>query len=380
MSFLRWLADRFSAPAAEEAQALRQTRPAVFGRDSHAAVNELSRLLTERQGESLCANGAADISLALGNLFRAQGDIERAVTLREAVLADTEKTSEHRHLRGRTFFELGCDYRKAGFIDRAQNAFREAGKLGFSSRDISMQLAKMYADSGDFAAAAAEYARLDMPFAEAAFLVRLASETAASGKDDAALRFIRQALSVYPGSPEAWGALASMSLLAGDGKQTVAHIAGGLKKAAESGKLILLENFHAFATGAAAPDIAPEALEQTAHGVLKLLGGDDSIIMCYYTGLLLQLTGNLAEAEQCYAKTLVLDPDFWAARLALLGIYARREDLPPLLGQQVFFFTVQGARSKRFLCRPCGMRRETIFSECPRCRTWHSASFRMRLT
>lgn len=380
MPFLRWLRGRFSLQHAAPRPERSQGRSIDARRDSHAAVNELSRLLTEKQHDNACNNGAADISLALGNLFRAQGDIDRAVALREAVLADAANDPAAASLRARTYFELGCDYLRAGFIDRAHNAFREAAGLGFSAESIHMQLAKMYADSGDFAAAAAEYGRLHMPFAKAAFLVRQASETAALGKDDAAMRLLREALAVYPGSPEAWAALACMSLLAGDATRTIALLADGLKKCTESCKLILLEKLYSFATGPAAPDIPPAALAETALGIGRLLQNDSSVTMLYYAGLLHHLTGKLDEAEQNFSKALVLDHGFWAARLALLGICAKRESLAPLLEQQVAFFTEQGAKSKRFICRPCGMRRETIFSECPRCRAWHSALFRTRLT
>ena len=62
-----------------------------------------------------------------------------------------------------------------------------------------------------------------------------------------------------------------------------------------------------------------------------------------------------------------------------LALIADRDPLPPLLGQQIAFFTQKAAESKRFFCRPCGMRRNSIFSFCPRCRAWHSVSFRLYL-
>lgn len=377
MSFLRRLHSLFAFTRSGRGAPRSPAGLAHGGRDSRAAASELSRLLADRHGQSLPAEGASDISLALGNLFRAQGDIERAVALREAVLAHPKDASPE--LRARTFFELGRDYRKAGFIDRAHDAFREAAGLGFPSAETGLQLAKMYADSGDFAAAAAEYARLDMPFAEAACLVRLASESASRGNDGAALRLIRQALTVYPGAPEAWSAMACMSLAAADAQAAVEQLAEGLSKGSESGRLILLEEVYAFATGRAGPEIPASALESMARGLAALPGASESVITCYYSGLFLQLTGKLEEAEQCHAKALVLDPDFWGSRLALLDLCARREKLPPLLKGQVDFFTALGAVSKRFICSPCGMRREIIFSECPRCRAWHSALFRLRL-
>lgn len=379
MSFLRRLLSFLEpAPGCPPERAPFE-RHGDHGRDSLAAVNELSRLLAAKNGnDPLHGELDSDISLALGNLFRAQGDIDRAVSLREAVLADK---SAGRDLRARTFFELARDYRKAGFLDRAQDAFKEARSGGFEQRSITLELARMFADSGDFAAAAAEYSRLDMPHAEAYCQVRLASELAGEGRDDAAKRHIRQALSIFPGSPEAHLALASMCLLAGDASKTVGHLRSGLEKANASGSLILLEGLYSFARGQAAPHLAGETLTQVASGLSAILNAaGPNAMLCYYAGLFLQLSGSWDEAEQWFSKALVIDPDFWAARLGMLSLISRREDLPPLLGQQVAFFTEQGVRSKRFLCNPCGLRRESVFSQCPRCLAWHSAAFRMRLT
>lgn len=377
MSLLSWVQSLFGASGGGHANAESAAQTSDQGLDSLDAVRELSRLFTA-DGDDGGAGGAAEISLALGNLFRAQGDIDRAVALREAALSHPETD---RALKARTYFELGRDYRTAGFFDRALEAFKEARKLAFAETEVSRELARLYADAGDFTAAAGEYALLGMPFAEAWCMVKEAEEKAAADKNDAAVRLLKHAASVCPGSPEAWGALAAMSLMGGDTERCLAQLHAGLEKAVPSGRLILLEGLHAFARGESAPDIPAGDLEKVASGLSAILAGfEPDVTLCYYAGLFLLLVGRLDEAEQWFTKTLVMDPDFWAARLALLSLVAGREELPPLLGQQVAFFTAEGARSKRFVCPPCGLRRDTIFSQCPRCQAWHSAAFRLRLT
>ena len=63
-------------------------------------------------------------------------------------------------------------------------------------------------------------------------------------------------------------------------------------------------------------------------------------MLCYYNGLFMQRLKKADEAEQWFTKALVIEQDFWAARLALLALIAERdrEFLPPLLAQHKAFF------------------------------------------
>lgn len=348
-------------------------------RDAFAATRELSRLLADQTTPPPFAftPDTADVPIILGNLFRAQGDIDRAVKLREALLA---RAGPDAALKARIFFELGCDYRKAGLLDRALSAYREARRLGYSALAVSEELALLFADSGDFSAAALESAIIGNPQAEAYFLVRQAEDQAATGNDDTAAKLIRRAIDVCPGAPEAWLALACMNLAAGDAAGASGHFIRGLTNARSPGRLILLEGFHAFVNGPAAPAIAVNALHETLRTVVESFSGREAdLMLCYYGGLFMQRTGETEEAEQWFTKALLVEPDFWAARLALLALIAERECPPPLLAQQISFFTRKASESKRFFCRQCGMRRNSVFSFCPRCRAWHSVSFRLYL-
>lgn len=380
MSFFAWLQKAFARRGQDRTR--RDGPDANHDDGDFAAVLDVSRLLARDEdsylsGAPLDAD-AADIPLVLGNLFRAQGDIDRAVSLRKNILA---LAGADQALRARAWFEMGRDYRKAGLLDRAFNAYREARKLGYAPESLGEDLMQLHADSGDFVTAASEAALLGNGAAEAFYIVRQAEESAAQGKDDQASRLLRHAVAVYDGSAEAWLALATMSLLGGNVEKALERMRSGLDSVSPSGRLILLEGLYSFIRGPSAPNIARDALSTLAKGLEPILDEHNpDITLCYYAGLFLHAAGMPERAEQWYTKALVLDPDFWAARLAILALAAGREDLPPLLERQIAFFTEQGARSKRFLCPPCGLRRETIFSQCPRCRAWHSAAFRLRLT
>ena len=76
-------------------------------RDTLAAIGELSRLVRDNPD-------LVEIYLALGNLYRAQGEIERAVHIRTSLMV---RPGLEARVKARTLFELGRDYRRGG-LDR----------------------------------------------------------------------------------------------------------------------------------------------------------------------------------------------------------------------------------------------------------------------
>lgn len=60
--------------------------------------------------------------LALGNLFRRRGEGDRAIRIHQNLIARPTLTKDQ---RAQALFELGKDYMRAGFLDRAENLFLE---------------------------------------------------------------------------------------------------------------------------------------------------------------------------------------------------------------------------------------------------------------
>lgn len=59
---------------------------------------------------------------ALGNLFRRQGEVERAIRIHQNLIA---RPALHKEQRNQALFELGQDYLQAGLLDRAEHMFIE---------------------------------------------------------------------------------------------------------------------------------------------------------------------------------------------------------------------------------------------------------------
>src|SRR5207247_9514556 len=63
-----------------------------------------------------------EVLQVLGNLLREKGQVERAIQTHQGLLARPDLT---RAERAYALASLGTDFRKAGFLDRADQAFNE---------------------------------------------------------------------------------------------------------------------------------------------------------------------------------------------------------------------------------------------------------------
>ncbi len=64
----------------------------------------------------------AEIHLALGNLFRRRGEVDRAIHVHNSLMARSNLTADQRY---RAMLELGEDYLRAGLFDRAEALLRD---------------------------------------------------------------------------------------------------------------------------------------------------------------------------------------------------------------------------------------------------------------
>ena len=85
------------------------------------AVDVLVQLMDSNQE-------AVETHLALGGLFRRQGEVDKAIGIHERLIAKPSLTEEQRAL---SLLELSRDYMRAGVLDRAESVLLELIELGY---------------------------------------------------------------------------------------------------------------------------------------------------------------------------------------------------------------------------------------------------------
>jgi len=350
-------------------------RPAY--RDTLSVISDLSRLVRNDPE-------AVDVYLALGNLFRAQGDIERAVLIRESLIA---RQNLNIRFTARAYFELGQDYHRAGVVDRALSSFREAARLGYSRDAVTAELAELFASAGDFERAAEEYGKMKHSLAQAHYLVLRSRELTNVGNVSLAEKFLKRALKIYPGSIEAWSAHLRMGILEKSTHKICAHLERAFVRVAPSLRFLLLDaildSLTALETAHRAQNTeagSDSFVQELVTAVISILEKQEPhILVHYYGALLLRQAGDIDGVDIWLAKALVVQPNFWAARLQSLALSVQKHELPPVVVLQVHYLAEELKYIRRFTCTVCGFRENRIFYRCRRCSSWHSLAFRISL-
>ena len=347
--------------------------------DTRAAIEELSQAVRNNP-ESV------EIYLALGNLYRSQGEIERAIHIRNSLIA---RPGLDPALKARSQFELGRDFRRGGMLDKSRQAFEDASAVLGRTEEIELELARLAADSGEFERAAEHYGRMGRAMAEAHFLARQAGEHFRQGDPVQGEKFIRQALAAFPASPEAWLASVVQATLSGNSEQLRATLHSACAAIPAPQRFLLLEGLlEALSAsrvenggGSGAASLPRERISELVQASVQALAAfPPDTLLCYYCAKLFLFEADLENAKHWLEKALVLNADFWLARLELVTLVLTDQELTHFLRDQMAYFICHARKSKRFVCQACGFRWDKTFVVGPRCRSWHSILFRQEFS
>lgn len=140
----------------------------------------------------------ADLHFALGHLYRKRGEVERAVRLHENLL---ERPDIPDDLRTNARYELGLDFLKAGFLDRAEEQFLQLEGTAFEQPALKLLL-EIYQQEKDWEKAIAASRKMDGITGRSSakdianFYCELAMSEMTHSRPDAAERYLREALAV----------------------------------------------------------------------------------------------------------------------------------------------------------------------------------------
>ena len=161
----------------------------------------------------------ADIHLALGNLFRRRGEMDRAIHIHGSLTARTTLTADKRR---RAMLELAEDYLRAGLLDRAEALFRELLDQPAHTRTALSRLIAIFQQEKDWRQAIAYSDRLERVSNEyrgrqiAHFCCELAEEAGARQEYATAKSWLQDALARDPGCTRANLLLGRLAMQASD--------------------------------------------------------------------------------------------------------------------------------------------------------------------
>lgn len=311
---------------------------------------------------------AVETHLALGNLFRRRGEVDRAIRIHQNLVARPSLQFEH---RSAALLELGLDYMRSGLLDRAESLFKELLDIGAHQRQAIAHLIDIYQQERDWAKALEYTERLerlanrDLAPRRAHFLCEQAQTCRQEGDVEEASAKLRAALAADPRCVRASLMQAELAMTAGAYAAAVRYL-----QRIESQDLAFL----------------PEAIAPLVECHERL--GQQDALLAYLERLsaarvgitpLLALTtrlhaaGRAEEAKTRLVAELKMRPT--VRGLDRLVDYV----LPGASGEArenlVLLKDLTAAlleRKANYVCNACGFRARALHWQCPGCKAWNT--------
>ena len=312
--------------------------------------------------------------LALGNLFRRRGEVDRAIRVHQNIIARPELSKLH---RDSALQALGQDYLAAGVLDRAERVFLDLVKYGNENMLVLSSLMRIYQQEKDWRKAIQIARRLALsgvsPMAVdiAQFYCELAESEMLNQQYAAAQKYIKQALSTNKRCIRA-------SLLQ-------AEMAYGEARYKEAVRLIESLSDVRLAYRVSCLRLLSSSYARLAqHGQFV-----DFLVACLHRHpeLLSKLPEVISEADWDDYQPLidVIEIDVKdrgdgspAGFLALLRQQRRGASEETLACLSLLLTHYHGVMAQllQYQCEYCGFSSQTLFWSCPGCHKWETMALR----
>ena len=361
-----WLVARF-----EQKRHVRQSLdlPSAYFKGLNFLLNEQPDKAIEVFIRVLEVNSdTVETHLALGNLFRRRGEVERAIRIHQNLIARPTLDKEQ---RSQALLELGQDYLKAGLFDRAENLFVELSEIRAHNEQALRLLLHIYQQEKEWEKAIAVVRKLGRVSGKnldnmiAHFYCELAEQDHARNNHATARTHLKQALAADDKCVRA-------SILLGD----IDVLDGKYREAIDQWQRIEEQDIHYLG----------EVAERIADGFRKL--GDEQGLYDYFHvalrrhgGVSLALTfadvigsrEGVEAAEKFIIDWLRRSPNVHGLHklLELNLVKAKdssRNDLLMLKG------IIEELRTQHlgYACGECGFKGKSLHWLCPGCNHWNT--------
>ena len=313
-------------------------------------------------------NETVEIHLALGNLFRRQGEVDRALRIHQNLVARPALSAEH---RWQARFELARDYLRAGMLDRAEELLKELVELGMFQDQTLAGLISIYEQERDWQRAIEMTRRLEsvrgssMRPVIAQYHCELAEVERRRQELRAASDYLRKALEEFRDCVRASLMLGEIEEAAGNHETAARHY---LRVPEQDAEFIgeVLEPLERCYERMGQLDAWRATLEEmaTVHQ-----GTAASIAMAR----LLVKQDNPQGAIDYLAQAVEKTPS-WVGFHHLLELSRTdaHDQLPVQELRQALRQVIMA--SPRYQCVHCGFSGKTLYWQCPGCRQWNSVT------
>lgn len=314
-------------------------------------------------------NETIDTHLALGNLFRSRGEVDRAIRIHQNLISRSSLTIDQKNL---ALQQLAKDYMVAGFLDRAEKIFEQLIEEPEHKEAALQQLVSIYQQTRewhkaiDYAYALVKLGRKRMHGVIAHFWCELAMQEKAEGRDSKVIQYLKKALSEDPKCVRATISLGKLYLENDDYHHTIQYMKMVLDQDIDFiGEVLptLAECYHHIGKESDLVEFLRECIVNEAGVSAELM----------LAQLVAQHDG-VGAAQELLTRQLVKNPTMKGFyRLIDYHLIEAEEGrakeslstLQKLVGEQLKV-------KPHYRCRKCGFSTHSLYWHCPSCKNWGS--------
>jgi lipopolysaccharide biosynthesis regulator YciM len=339
-------------------------------------IKGLNYLLNEQQDKAIDVfirmlevnSDTVETHLALGNLFRKRGEVDRAIRIHQNLVARPNLEDEERM---DALLELGQDYMKAGLFDRAEGLFLELNDNNVHLSSVLPLLLDIYQQEKDWHNAIAIAEQMGFVGEQPArtviaqFYCELAENARATDDLDAALGYLDKADEYHPHCARARLVRGFIARQQGDCRLALKAFEQVVEKDIDL-LPVILDDMHACHAELGS---LPDMIAYLRHAIPKYAGISPVLALADILG-----------REQGDAKAAEFIADELGRRPSVRGL-ARFIDLSLVHSEGTARenllilknMTDQLLENKPvYACSNCGFTGKTLHWKCPGCRQWNT--------
>ncbi len=304
--------------------------------------------------------------LALGNLYRKKGEVDKAIKLHQALIAQAQLPERY---RTRALLAIGKDYMSAGLLDRAEVLFAELVEIEAHTPEALKWLMDIYQQEQDWHQAIKTAARFQAATGRsmrtniAHFHCELADAARLNNDEAAALKHLTAALRVEEQSVRAH---LSIGLIEQSNQRHQSAIDSFQQAIAADKSFVpivlepLVNSYRAIEEPQALIDYLTD-LNSQYDGISPVLA---------LTRLTEQQSGSSA-AREFLRQHLIDNPSFKGLNM-LLSLDSDNDDNMQGVDETILkkLITHLLDQQPRLRCRKCGFGAQSVHWQCPSCKNW----------
>jgi len=307
-----------------------------------------------------------EIHIALGNLFRSKGEVDRAIKLHQNLLARPNLTRKQRHM---AIAELASDYLKAGLLDRAEKLYREMIELKADVDKAYRHLLELYISEKSWKEAvecAQQLYKMGEPEADVVYgqiLCEIASAAIESGNQRLARRSLDRALEVDTDSVRASLLLIQLHLRS-DKLSAARKLFSRLVRQRPDYMVLFIEPARQIFPPNEDRQYQDFLQEQYRHQPSTRIA---MALLEHYAR-----NNEVVKARDFLSDILSQSPSFEAFEFALRFLKSNPEQLDETWDSLSVFLRTLQEKKVEYICSRCGYESHAIQWLCPSCRNWAS--------